>query len=182
MKKLISVFALLFAMVAQTFAQQSAETDMFQYRPKLKIGEKAPNFSLPVYNDKKKVSLSDYKGKYVLVDFWASWCGDCRREMPIMEEALKKYAGKIEVLSVSFDKQKDALAKYLKEHPVKYPVLCDYSAWKESSVTKAYQLGWIPTFYIVAPDGTIAGSGITGEGLKVELESIFNSDRNSGKR
>lgn len=176
MKKLISVFALLFAMVAQTFAQQAAETDMFQYRPKLKIGEKAPNFSLPVYNGKKKVSLSDYKGKYVLVDFWASWCGDCRREMPIMEEALKKYAGKIEVLSVSFDKQKDALAKYLKEHPVKYPVLCDYSAWKESSVTKAYQLGWIPTFYIVAPDGTIAGGGITGEGLKVELESIFNSD------
>lgn len=177
MKRIVSLIVFLLVALMQTFAQQSdTQTDMLKYMPKLKIGEKAPNFTLPVYNGKKKVSLSDYKGKYVLVDFWASWCGDCRREMPIMEEALKKYVGKIEFLSVSFDKQKDALAKYLKEHPVKYPVLCDYSAWKESAVTKAYQLAWIPTFYIVDPEGKIAGSGITGEGLKAELESVFGND------
>lgn len=177
MKRIVSLIAFLLVALTQTFAQQSeAQADMFKYMPKLKIGDKAPNFTLPVYNGKKKVSLSDYKGKYVLVDFWASWCGDCRREMPIMEEALKKYEGKIEVLSVSFDKKKESLTAYLKEHKVNYPVVCDYSAWKESAVTKAYQLAWIPTFYIVDPQGNIAGSGITGAGLAHELESIFNSD------
>lgn len=174
MKKILS----LLIFIAACCASCAQQTDMSQYMPKLKNGEVAPDFSLPLYDGGKKVSLSDFKGKYVLLDFWASWCGDCRREMPIMEEALKDYAGKIEVLSVSFDKKKEALKDYLKEHPANYPVLCDYSAWKESSVTKAYQLGWIPTFFIIAPDGKIAGSGIDGKGLKDELARIFASTGN----
>lgn len=189
MKHLFYALYLLLAVCTQSYAQETAAANgasnanssqkaasMIQYRPKLQIGETAPNFTLPVYNGKKKISLSDYKGKYVLVDFWATWCGDCRREMPVMEEALKKYAGKIEVLSVSFDKKKESLSEYIEKNNIKYPVVCDYSAWKESAVAKAYQLGWIPTFYIVGPDGKIAGCGITGAGLKRELECIFDRE------
>lgn len=176
MKKTISLVLMLFVALT-SFAQQ---TDMSAYQPKLKIGEKAPDFALPVYNGEKKIALSDYAGKYVMLDFWATWCGDCRREMPIMEEALAKYEGKIEVFSVAFDRKKETLEKYLTEHPVNYSVVCDYSAWKESAVTKAYQLGWIPTFYIIAPDGTIAGSGITGEELKHTLCSLFGEAHGCG--
>ncbi|MCF0192599.1 MAG: TlpA family protein disulfide reductase [Prevotella sp.] len=172
MKKTLSLILLLIAMCLQLSAQ---EKDMSAYLPKLQIGETAPNFTLPKYDNSGSVSLSDYKGKYVLLDFWASWCGDCRREMPIMEEAFADNKEKIEVLSVSFDRKKEALQEYLKAHPVNYTVACDYSAWKESAVTKAYQLAWIPTFYIIAPDGKIAGGGITGEELKAELQRIMLS-------
>ena len=169
MKNILTI-VIAFLSIFNAAAQQ---TDMSAYQPKLKVGEAAPDFTLPIYNSEKKVSLADFKGKYVLLDFWASWCGDCRREMPVIEETLKEYQGKVQVLSVSFDRKKEALEKYLAEHPVGYDVACDFSAWKESEVTKAYQLGWIPTFYIIAPDGTIAGSGITGNELKYEFSRLF---------
>lgn len=152
-----------------TEAEAPAE-DMSPYMPVLKVGEQAPDIRLPRYDNGDTLSLSSLRGRYVLVDFWASWCGDCRRELPIMEEALANYTGQMDVFSVSFDNSPEALANFLAQHPVPYPVLCDYSPWKESATTQAYQLAWIPTFYIIDPDGRIAGSGIDGESLKALLQ------------
>lgn len=149
--------------------------DMSQYAPKLAVGTAAPEIVLPRFGGEGSARLSDFRGRYVLVDFWATWCGDCRREMPLMREAVDAYRDKVSVLSVSFDNKKEALASYLEKNPSDWTVVADFLPWKESAVTKAYGLNWIPTFYIVDPEGRIAGAGITGEQLRSELQRIFGS-------
>lgn len=113
----------------------------------------------------KTTKLSDYvgKGKYVLVDFWASWCGPCRREIPNIIKVWEKYKGdKFEVLGVAtWDKPEDTL-KAIEQMGIKYPQMLN--AQKNGS--DAYGIEGIPELILFAPDGTIVARGLRGEKIE----------------
>ncbi|EAT11806.1 TlpA disulfide reductase family protein [Bermanella marisrubri] len=115
-------------------------------------GQTAPNFRLPLLDSQKKVSLKQYRGKVVYVDFWASWCGPCRQSLPLLTKLraeMKKQP--FEVLAINLDEEVDAAKGFLKQYPVNYPVLLD----PEGNVAAQYQLPGMPTSFIVDKRGRI---------------------------
>jgi len=121
---------------------------------KLKKGQPAPDFTLQDV-DGKTWKLSDFKGKkIVMIDFWATWCNICKREMPILQKVYQEYQGKgIEFLGVALDENVAAIKKVARDKGVTYPVLVD----KDTKVaTEIYQLsGPIPYKVVIDKSGTI---------------------------
>lgn len=149
--------------------------------PKLKVGTIAPDFTA-ADTIGNPIKLSDYKGKYVVLDFWASWCGDCRREIPYLKEVYKNFKdikiGKKKVpitfLSISFDHKKDLWINMLRKEQFGWPQVSNLKPWKGNPISIAYDLHWIPTFYIVSPEGTIIDGAITAKELEKILLSLTN--------
>lgn len=139
------------------------------------IGSKAPDFTL-ISPSGSEVTLSDLKGKLVLVDFWASWCGPCRKENPNVVEAFEKYnkskfknARGFEVFSVSLDKNEDSWKKAIK----KDGLIWKNHGWdKDGAVSVQYNVRSIPSAFLIDGEGTIVASGnaLRGLGLHIEIE------------
>lgn len=148
-----------------------------EHAPALAAGTLAPQFTATDTLG-QKISLKHYKGTWLVLDFWASWCGDCRREIPDLKRIEAAYrnvtiGGKaLKWLSVSFDDNADNWRKALRKYDMPWPQISNGKAWKKNPIAEAYGLKWIPTFYIVDPDGRIAGSAITAEALAVELARL----------
>lgn len=152
-----------------------------KYSPVLKAGETAPEFSAPDTLG-QMVSLSDYKGSYVVLDFWATWCPDCRDELPELKAVYNDYKdvrinGKpVQFLSVSFDRNAGAWKKMIREEGMEWIQCGDIGAkWKESPITNAYRLGWIPTFYLIGPDGRIIAGAIKASRMREALKILPGS-------
>ncbi len=122
--------------------------------------------------DGSKVSLSDYvgKGKYVLVDFWASWCGPCMAEIPVIAEVYNKYKGdKFEVLGVAvWDKREETL-KSIESRNVAWPQILDAGRIP----TELYGISGIPHIILFAPDGTIIARELRGDDLKAKVAEVM---------
>lgn len=154
MKKLIMGVLMLLGLTTNAMAE---DLDSLYAQSLLKVGTQAPNFELPT-PEGKKVLLSDFKGKYVLIDFWASWCPDCRRISPNVEAIAKEYQGKdLAVLAVSFDIDKEAWVKYINRNgaPVNEVHVSELKKMKESAVAKAFGVQWIPSLYLLDKDGKV---------------------------
>lgn len=143
-----------------------------EYLPAVNVGDMAPEFAAPDTLG-NTIALSNYKGKYVVVDFWASWCGDCRREIPELIEIYNKYKDTqingvgFQFLSFSFDRDEAAWKGYLNKVNMPWPQISTLQPkWKDIEVTKAYGLNWVPAFLLVSPDGKVAGKAITAKGLE----------------
>ncbi|MFV0522468.1 MAG: redoxin domain-containing protein [Mangrovibacterium sp.] len=135
-------------------------------------GKEAPDFTLNT-PDGKEVSLKDFRGKYVLVDFWASWCGPCRGENPNVVKAYNKYKGKnFDILGVSLDKDKAKWEEAIKKDGLTWTQVSDLNAW-ESSVVKLYGVGAIPASFLIDPDGKIIAKDLRGEELDKKLDSLL---------
>lgn len=114
-----------------------------------KMGEAAPDFTLKS-NSGSNIRLSEQKGTVVLVNFWASWCGPCRKEMPLLEEMQKKYSPLgFTVLGVNVDKDSSLADKILDDIPVSFPILFDASG----DISKLYDVDAMPTTVIVDRNG-----------------------------
>ena len=123
----------------------------------------------------KQVKLSDWvgKGKYVLVDFWASWCGPCRAEMPNVVEAYNKYHSKgLEIVGVSFDQKKDAWTAMVKKLGMEWPQMSDLKGW-QCEAGKVYGIRSIPSNILLDPQGKIVASDLRGEELQKKLAEIY---------
>ncbi len=123
----------------------------------------------------KAVSLSDYagKGKYVLLDFWASWCPPCRKEMPMIVELYAKYKfKKFEIVGYSLDHNAEAWTKGLENLNMTWPQMSDINYWKSEPV-KNYAVPGIPYTVLLDPSGAIIAKGLTGLELKNKLEEVL---------
>ena len=123
----------------------------------------------------KEIKLSQFagKGNYVFVDFWASWCGPCRAEMPNVVEAYNKYHSKgLEIVGVSFDQKKDAWTAMVKKLGMEWPQMSDLKGW-QCEAGKVYGIRSIPSNILLDPQGKIVASDLRGEELQKKLAEIY---------
>lgn len=123
------------------------------------------------------VALSSFKGKYVLLDFWASWCGPCRRENPNVVAAYNKYHDKgFNILSVSLDQPgaKDKWIKAIHDDNLTWTHVSDLKFW-DNEVAKEYGIQSIPQNFLIDPTGKIVGKDLRGEDLDAKLAGIFSN-------
>ncbi|MBX2923448.1 MAG: TlpA family protein disulfide reductase [Chitinophagaceae bacterium] len=140
---------------------------------KTAIGSVAPDFTLNDVNG-KPVSLASYKGKYILVDFWASWCGPCRQENPTVVKAYNAYKSKgFDILGVSLDEKKENWEKAIHQDQLTWTHVSDLKGW-QSDAASLYGIKAIPMNYLLDKEGKIIAKSLRGEDLIKKLGEILN--------
>jgi peroxiredoxin len=138
------------------------------------IGKTAPDFQQTA-PDGKKVKLSDFRSQYVLLDFWASWCGPCREENPNVVAVYKQYKEKgFTVLGVSLDgpSQREAWLKAIEKDQLQWTQVSDLKGWNNTAA-KIYNIRAIPANFLLDPSGKIIARDLRGKALEEKLAEIF---------
>jgi len=140
---------------------------------RLAVGQPAPDFE-SFTPDNKAVRLSDFKGKYVLVDFWASWCAPCRQENPNIVKQYRAFKDKgFTVLGVSLDSNPGSWMRAIKDDGLEWTQVSDLQAWS-SDLVLSYRIKAIPTSYLLDPEGRILAKNLRGKELESFLQKTLN--------
>jgi len=135
-------------------------------------GKKSPSITQLDLNG-EPYALSDIKGKYVLIDFWASWCPPCREENPKLVKTYAEFKDKnFEILGVSFDREFDAWAKAVKDDNLTWKHVSDLQGWNNSA-GQAYGVKAIPQNILVDPEGKVIARNLHGEDLNNKLRELL---------
>jgi peroxiredoxin len=138
----------------------------------LAVGNKFPDFDLKDFAG-KPLSVANYKGKVVLVDFWATWCGPCVGELPNVLRTYEKYHPKgFEIIGVSLDEKADALTKFIKERGVTWQQFFDGKGWTNALAIK-YGVMSIPATYLLDAEGKILAKDLRGEALEAAVDKAL---------
>lgn len=171
MKK-TTLLVLLLATIMNGVAQVMSYTDKL-----IKVGEQAPSFTLKTPQG-KKVSLTDYQGKYVLLDFWASWCGDCRKASPTLVHLHDSLGSKVEFLGISFDDNKKTWTAAIEKEGLNWTHVSELKKWKETTISEQYGIKWIPTFYLIDPDGKVVFHALNEQELTQAFKTMETKQNN----
>lgn len=134
------------------------------------LGQRYPDFDL-IRTDGTSARLSALipaEAQFTLLDFWASWCGPCRREIPYIQAAHRKYGERLTILSVSLDNKKDAWLQAVQTLDMPWHHVCDLKAWGSDAAVK-YDVNAIPKTFLIGPDGLLIATGLRGEALERTL-------------
>ena len=156
-------------------AQQATEVDLDeQYATELlKPGTVAPDFELPS-PDGKKVGLSQFKGKYVVLDFWASWCPDCRKDAPNIVAMYNRFKDKgVAFVGVSFDIDAALWKAAIEKYGMKYAHVSELKKMREANISKAYGVKWIPSMVLIDPEGKVVMGTVLSKKLERKLEELL---------
>jgi peroxiredoxin len=138
----------------------------------LKVGDVPPEISLPNAKD-SLINLSSFKGKVILVDFWASWCAPCRAANPGVVRLHNKYSAKgFEVLGISIDSKKAAWLKAIRDDKIKYTQVNDAAGWN-SLVAEKYKVEQIPTSFLLDKTGKIVAIDLEGVQLENKIKQLL---------
>jgi len=136
------------------------------------VDKQAPNLTMNDING-KPVSISDFKGKYVLIDFWASWCGPCRKENPNVVAAYNKYKDKnFTILGVSLDQDKDSWVQAIKNDNLAWAQMSDLKQWQSAAVS-TYNIEGIPFNVLIDPTGKVIAQELRGPALEQKLAEVL---------
>jgi thiol-disulfide isomerase/thioredoxin len=160
----------LYEEIAKKASEDNKESAQAQLRKLDRVG-KPLDLSFSDVNG-KPVSIKDYAGKVVLVDFWATWCGPCRAALPEVKEVYAKYRAKgFEIVAISFDKEKGDLTKFIAEEKMTWPQYFDGLGW-ENKLGAKFEISSIPTVWLVDKKGVLRELN-AGVGLVAKVEKLL---------
>ena len=156
----------------QTIAEAGKELKFFVEH--LVVGKVAPDAECELLEQGKKSSLKDYRGKVVVLDIWATWCGPCKAMIPHQTEMVKHFEGKpFMLLSISVDEKKETLTKFLEKEAMPWT---HWWAGRENQSIKNYQVKGYPTIYVLDGKGVIRAKNIRGDALQKFVEKLIEEE------
>jgi len=166
MLKVITIATLVLGLLVTGCASESEPSEA-------RVGGVAPDFQLDTL-DGQTITLSDLRGKPVLINFWASWCGPCVSEMPYLQEIYKEWSGRgIELLAINIGEDSSTVKGFMQKHNLSLPVLLD----TQKAVARRYNIAGIPTTFFLDKDGIIQekiiGAFPNKEAIEKRLDKII---------
>lgn len=144
-----------------------------KYAPKVSVGTTVEDFTVQT-SEGQEFTFSSLKGNYVILDFWASWCGDCRAEIPAVKALEKEYGPKgVKFVGFSLDNDPDAWHKCIEENDMDWLQVSNLIKWKENPIADFYGMAWIPTMFLIDKEGKIASFAMTAETMRKQLSAIL---------
>ena len=156
------------AQFAQTDADSKYATEL------LKPGTAVPDFKLKTPEGKSQKISKIIQGKYTVVDFWASWCPDCRKDLPNVKRIYEQFAPQgVQFLGISFDNEAEKWQKAIADYAIAYPQLSDLKRMRDSEVAKAFGVKWIPSMMLIDKEGKVVLSTVLSDKLERTLTEVM---------
>ena len=169
------MYAHLTPRIKNAYLGKKLESTVEQMR-RTAVGSIAPDFTLTT-PDGQELSLASLRGNYVLVDFWASWCGPCLREVPNVKKIYDKFHAKgFEILGVSLDEDKEDWINAIDKHDLNWKHVSSLKGWN-CPVAQLYSVTGVPAMFLLDKDGKIIASGLRGEELIQFVENLFQAKK-----
>ncbi|CAH1057292.1 redoxin domain-containing protein [Paenibacillus pseudetheri] len=172
MRRIIAMLVIIAAVTTVVWVFSHNETRDSSER--ITVGSIAPEFEATTIEG-KKVRLSDFQGQIVVLNFWASWCTSCVREMPLLNDIHKSTSSQIETLFINVGESKGTASEYLKDHSFSFPVVIDVTG----KISALFGVSALPATYIINGEGKIK-EAILGEITDFPLMQLINSYTYSG--
>ena len=171
--KLLFVLWMAVAVSAQAQAPQ-ADADAKYATELLKAGTQAPDFRMKTLDGKNFRFAKQTKGKYVLLDFWASWCPDCRKDIPNVQRMYEKFCPQgVEFIGVSMDTDRDKWKEAVEKYDIRYTQVSELVKFHDTQIASLYGVKWIPSMYLIDPQGKVVLATVMADKMERTLTELF---------
>ncbi len=171
--KLLFVLWMAVAVSAQAQAPQ-ADADTKYATELLKAGTQAPDFRMKTLDGKTFRFAKQTKGKYVLLDFWASWCPDCRKDIPNVQRMYEKFCPQgVEFIGVSMDTDRDKWKDAVEKYDIRYTQVSELVKFHDTQIASLYGVKWIPSMYLIDPQGKVVLATVMADKMERTLTELF---------